>query len=317
MNGALRDPSVPPVEPKPDPPMPPAAAKTAEAPLPFESRLALAGRRFNAWWEGFDFNESAERAHLLSLRTVSHEAGRLAIPLDIPQGIWGEGRFDPGDAAWTMRHARTLGADIKASVVVLGAGAGGPVRDLKNGTRWKLTGYARIPERIKALDVSPYETALQRINRAAAGAGLCFFELHRDADPAMIAMFAAELVRPNAPFVFVDFTVARKGARLKSCFADPWDGAPRPADQVADMLDKSGFRVGDKNDETRAFLPLVTRGWSRWREAYARAMELPKPGERAEYLRALGAYAHLWAERFDALKAGQLQVTRFQARRKG
>ena len=297
--------------------MPPAATRPDKAPLPLPSRLMLAGRRFNAWWEGYDFDEPAERAHLISTQTNARVGGSLAVHQDIPQAIWGEGRFDPGDAAWTMRHARTLGADLKAAVVVLGAGAGGPVRDLRNGTRWKLTGYARIPARIKALDVSPYEAALQRINRAAAGAGLCFFELHRDADPAMMAMFAAELVRPNAPFVFVDFTVARKGARLKSCFAEPWEGAPRPADQVADMLDKSGLRVGDRNDETRAFLPLVTRGWGRWRVAYDRARDMSDGAARADYLRALGAYAHLWAERLDAMKAGQLQVTRFQARRKG
>ncbi len=296
--------------------MPPAAAAIEDESLPVALRLALAGRRFNAWWEGFAFDENAERARLLRERTESQPATRLALHQEVSQSIWGEGRFDPGDAAWTMRHARTLGADLKASVVMLGAGAGGPMRDLKNGTRWKLTGYSRINARIKALDVSPYETALSRINRAAADAGLCFFELHRDADPAMIAMFAAELVKPNAPFVFVDFTVARKGARLKACFAGPWDGAPRQSDQVSDMLERAGFRVADANDETRAFLPLITRGWARWRSAYTRALRLPA-GERVDYMRALGAYAHLWAERFDAIKTGQLQVTRFQARRKG
>ncbi len=296
--------------------MPPVAAAVDHEPLPVALHLALAGRRFNAWWEGFAFDENAERARLLRERTEIQPTARLPLHQEVSQSIWGEGRFEPGDAAWTMRHARTLGADLKASVVMLGAGAGGPVRDLKNGTRWKLTGYSRVAARIKALDVSPYETALMRINRAAADAGLCFFELHRDADPAMIAMFAAELVKPNAPFVFVDFTVARKGARLKSCFADPWDGAPRERDQVSDMLERSGFRVADADDETRAFLPLITRGWARWRSAYTHALRMPA-GARVEYIRALGAYAHLWAERFDAIKTGQLQVTRFQARRKG
>ncbi len=301
----------------PDHPMSLAAAQSDEAPLTLPTRLALAGRRFNAWWEGFAFNEAAERAQILSTLRAERVGPRLPLHQDIPAAIWGQGRFDPGDPAWTMRHARTLGANLKASVVVLGAAAGGPVRDLKNGTRWKLTGYSRVNARVKALDVSPYEVALTRINRAAADAGLCFFELHRDADPAMIAMFAAELVRPNAPFVFVDFTIARKGARFKSCFADPWDGAPREANQVSDMLDRAGFRVADINDETRSFLPLVTRGWSRWRTAYARVQALPTGAAQADYLRALGAYAHLWAERFDAMKSGQLQVTRFQARRKG
>jgi hypothetical protein len=300
----------------PDVLMSTAAVSAQHGPLPVSLRLALAGRRFNAWWEGFAFDESAERAQLIRERMDARAPARLPLHQEISQAIWGEGRFDPGDAAWTMRHARTLGADLKAVVVMLGAGAGGPVLDLKNGTRWKLTGYSRITARFKALDVSPYEVALSRINRAAADAGLCFFELHRDPDPAMIAMFAAELVKPNAPFVFVDFTVARKGARLKSCFADPWDGAPRQSDQVSEMLDRAGFRVSDTHDETRAFMPLISRGWAHWRDAYTRALALPA-GERANYLRSLGAYAHLWAERFDAIRTGQLQVTRFQARRKG
>lgn len=294
-----------------------AAVQPEEARLQLPHRLALAGRRFNAWWEGFAFDEAAERAEIIRTLKEKRQGQRLPLHQDIPAAIWGEGRFDPGDPAWTMRHARTLGADLKASVVVLGAAAGGPVRDLKNGTRWKLTGYSRVTARVKGLDVSPYEIALTRINRAAADAGLCFFELHRDADPAMIAMFAAELVRPNAPFVFVDFTIARKGARLKSCFADPWDGAPREVSQVSEMLDRAGFRVSDSNDETRSFLPLVTRGWSRWRSAYARAQGFSNGKGQADYLRSLAAFAHLWAERFDAMKSGQLQVTRFQARRKG
>lgn len=293
-----------------------AAAITEPSPLPVALRFALEGRRFNAWWEGFAFDENAERAQLIRERTRARAPARLPVHQETSQAIWGEGRFDPGDAAWTMRHARTLGADLKAAVVMLGAGAGGPVRDLKNGTRWKLTGYSRVAARIKALDVSPYEVALSRINRAGADAGLCFFELHRDTDPAMIAMFAAELVKPNAPFVFVDFTVARKGARLKSCFADPWDGAPRQSDQLSELLDRAGFRVADMNDETRAFLPLISRGWANWRRAYQRAMALSAT-ERVESLRSLSAYAHIWAERFDAIKTGQLQVTRFQARRKG
>lgn len=284
--------------------------------LPWRERLRYESRRFNAWWEGFAFDPDAERAALVA----EAEAARAPAgppDLDIARSIWGEGRLDPGDPAWTMRHARTLGVALKAEIVILGAGAGAPVMDLKHGTRWKLSGYSRIPSKLKGLDVIPYEAALSRINRASADGGLAFFELHRDADPAMIALFAAELVKPNAPFAFVDFTVARRGARLKSCFAEPWGGSPRQADQFAELLEKSGFRVNDAVDETRAFLPLVSRGWARWRAAYARALEFSDKRLRADYLNLLAQYAHLWAERFDAIKAGQLQVTRILARRKG
>jgi len=284
--------------------------------LPWRERLRYESRRFNAWWEGFAFDPDAERAALVA----EAEAARAPAgppDLDIARSIWGEGRLDPGDPAWTMRHARTLGVALKAEIVILGAGAGAPVMDLKHGTRWKLSGYSRIPSKLKGLDVIPYEAALSRINRASADGGLAFFELHRDADPAMIALFAAELVKPNAPFAFVDFTVARRGARLKSCFAEPWGGSPRQADQFAELLEKSGFRVNDAVDETRAFLPLVSRGWARWRAAYSRALEFSDKRLRADYLNLLAQYAHLWAERFDAIKAGQLQVTRILARRKG
>lgn len=293
----------------------PASQEDVE-PLGLRDRLTYESRRFNAWWEGYAFDPAAERA---AIATAADKGIAIDGPLDqaIALSIWGDGRLDPGDAAWTMRHARTLGVALKAQIVVLGAGAGAPIRDLKNGTRWKLSGYSRIRDKVKGLDVIPYEAALTRINRASADGGLCFFELHRDVDPAMIALFAAELVKPNAPFAFVDFTVARKGARLKNCFADPWGGAPRQADQFADLIEKSGFRLTDSADETRAFLPLVSRGWARWRIAYNRALEFSDRRGRADYVRLLAQYAHLWAERFDAIKAGQLQVTRFQARRKG
>jgi len=288
----------------------------AEPPLDWRSRLELENRRFNAWWEGYAFDAARERA-AIAARAVSADEPVGPPDQAIAAAIWGEGRLDPGDPAFTMRHARTLGVDLKASVVVLGAGLGAPLRDLKHGTRWRLSGYSRIKDRLKGVDVIPYEAALSRINRASSDGGLSFFELHRDNDPAMIALFAAELVKPNAPFVFVDFAVARKGARLKSCFADPWGGSPRQADEFADLLDKSGFRVSDAVDETRAFLPLISRGWSRWKVAYALALEHSSKARRAEHLRLLARYAHLWAERFDAIKAGQLLVIRFQARRKG
>ncbi len=295
-------------------------AKAAIAPplpiLEWRERVQFESRRFNAWWEGYAFDASKEHAAIAASAGEPARASMGPFDQEIATAIWGEGRLDPGDPAWTMRHARTLGLSLKSDVVILGAGLGGPVRDLKNGTRWKLSGYARVKERIKGHDIIPYEAALTRINRASADGGLCFFELHRDLDPAMIGLFAAELVKPNAPFAFVDFTVARKGARLKSCFADPWGGSPRSSDQMAEMLEKSGFRITDVVDETRAFLPLVARGWSRWRDAYARALILSDKRERADYLRLLASFAHLWAERFDAIKAGQLQVMRFQARRK-
>jgi len=258
-------------------------------------------------------NVTVARAHGLSAASAS---GTYRPEDEIAQCIWGAGRLEPGGAVWTMRFARELGVSFKSRVVVLGAGAGGPIRDLKTATRWKISGFSRYLGSARGVDLKSYEQVMSKINKVAADGGVSLFEMHRDPDPRAFALFAAELVTPAAPMVFVDFTVARKGHGLKSCFADPWSGSPKPVADITALLDDCGFRVVDTRDETRAFLPLIAQGWSGWRSAYEEASAIKDAVERVEHIHVLKRYAHLWAERLDALKAGQLQVTCFQARKK-
>ncbi|MEL7492036.1 MAG: hypothetical protein AAGJ73_15080 [Pseudomonadota bacterium] len=284
-----------------------------------QTDIALAGRRFHAWWEGYAFDGPAERNRLARAHGLSASGASATYrPEDeIAQCIWGAGRLEPGGPVWTMRFARELGVSLRARVVVLGAGAGGPLRDLKTATRWKVSGFSRYLGTARGVDLKSYEQVMSRINKAAADGGISLFELHRDPDPRAFAAFAAELIAPGAPMIFVDFTVARKGRGLKSCFTSPWGGSPKPANDVTALLNEAGFRVVDTSDETRAFLPLIAQGWASWRTAYEEARTIKNVAERVAHLQVLSQYAHLWAERLDALKAGQLQVTRFQTRRNG
>lgn len=280
--------------------------------------LALAGRRFHAWWEGYAFDAAMERNRLArshGLNTIIKNKNYRAED-EIAQSIWGPGRLGPGSAVWTMRFARGLGVAVRAQIVVLGAGAGGSLRDLKTATRWRISGYSSYAGEARGVDLNSYEQVMSRINKASAEGGLCFFELHRDPDPKAYASFAAELIVAGAPMTFVDFTAVRKGRGLKSCFSAPWSGAPKLAGDMAGMLEAAGFRVVDTSDESRVFAPLIAQGWARWKHAYDEAKSISDPAIRAEHLHMLSRYAHLWAERLDALRAGQLQVTRFQTRRK-
>lgn len=277
------------------------------------TRLAMAGRRFHAWWEGYAFDAVLEREDV-----ASRHGGLASGPTaenEIAEWIWGAGRHEPGEPAFTMRLARTLGLAARARVTVLGAGAGGVLRDLKSGTKWKTSGLSRTVFRAPGLDLRSYDEAVSRLNKGVADGALCFFELHRDADPAAFGRFAAELVRPGAPVTFVDFAIARKGVRLKSCFTNPWPGAPRIAGDYIRALKDAGFTVSDTADETRGYVPLVARGWAHWKRAYDAASRTADSRLRIERLRALSDYAQLWAERYDALRAGQLQVLRIQARK--
>ena len=281
--------------------------------LDWSGRLALANRRFNAWWEGFEFDADAERQRLIAERfgdpTKDDPAARLSTL------IWGEGRLDPGDPAWTMRHARLLGLPLKAKVAVFGAGRGAPLADLKAGTRWKLSGFTAETGSSDRKDLTNYDIAAARVDRASADGALCFFDMHRQNDPAALAQLMAKHLKPGAPLVVVDFTAPKKTYRLRGCFAAPLGGSAQTIDQLTNELTGAGFRVTDWSEETKIFLPLIASGWARWRRVWRAASMMQGSAAKAEYVRALGGLAHVWAERHDALQSGQLQVISMLARR--
>ncbi len=286
-------------------------AETAHRLQGIGDRLAFAGRRFHAWWEGYGFDAAAERARLLGERQTLAGPPEIAVP----ELIWGVGRTGPGDAAWTMRHARALGLAARSSVFLFGAERGAALIELKSAARWRATGFARAPD--DAANVCSYDEAGAKLSRNGGDGALAFFELYRDADPSAFARFAAEFLKPGAPAAFVDFAIARRGGRLKACFPEQAPGSPRIAADYQKALKDAGFSAADTVDETRIFLPLIARGWSRWKRAYDAASGAPDGFQRAEALCFLRDYAAVWAERHDALKSGCLQVVRIVGRKSG
>jgi hypothetical protein len=275
-------------------------------------RAALAARAFEAWWEGYAFDAGRARAEIAGgARAIDRPAA------DIPELIWGEGRSDPGDAAWTMRHARSLGLSARARVTVFGAADGAALCDLRAGARWTAAGYAREAREYPGGAVKSYDDAMTRIQRASEDGALIFFELHRDPDPGAFARFVGEFLKPNAPAAFVDFALPRAGLRVRDCFNEIAPGSPRGPADYQKAIKEAGFQIGEPSDETRAFLPLVARGWQRWRRAYDAALAIDGAVRRADALGFLSDYARLWAERFDGLKSGTLQVVRIPARKTG
>lgn len=286
-------------------------AATATKLPSLRAKFAFAGRKLYAWWEGYAFDEAAERAAL-----QTQFPGGDARPAEqiVAEAIWGEGRLEPGAPVWTMRLARMLSLPVRANVIVFGAGAGAPLEDLKHGTRWQVTGLTRA-KHVAGGALRSYDMAMQRLHKTGAAGALSFFELHRDASPAAFAGLAADLLLPGAKAVFVDFAVARRGARLRSCFPSARHGAPKTEAEYIDALRGAGFSVSDTGDETGAFMQLVAQGWSGWRSAYAGIANLENAPMRAELTRAMAQHAHLWAERFDAMKSGQLRVPCIRATR--
>ncbi len=278
------------------------------------AKIAFTRRKFHAWWEGYAFDAAAERAAIVARIPGAADMGSRPPEEIVAEIIWGEGRQQPGAPVWTMRFARMLALPVRANAIVLGAGGGAPLDDLKHGTRWKVSGLTRYKNYNRS-DLRSYDEALQKLHKASTAGALSFFELHKDPDPVSFTRLAAELLVPGAKAVFVDFTVARKGARLRSCFPAVKYGAPRTHSEFQSVLRDGGFSISDYGDETGIFMPIIAQGWAGWRRAYEAISSLENPSMRADLMRALAGNAHLWAERFDALRSGQLQVTRFQATR--
>jgi hypothetical protein len=215
-----------------------------------------------------------------------------------------------------MRHARALDLPPKSAVAVFGAETGAPLRDLKTGARWRTVGFARNACRRRGLRISSYEEAMARPRRVRADGALALFELHRDPDPAAFTRFVSDVLKPGAPVAFVDFVLPRSGLRLRSSFNEIAPGSPRPIADYNRAMREAGLAPGEPVEETRSFAGLIARGWMNWRRAYNAAVAVDAgSAARAEALRFLGQYADLWAERYEALKRGNLQVMRIPARK--
>lgn len=288
--------------------------ETRNAAAKLRAQLTFTARKFHAWWEGYAFDADAEHAALQAYLATTFNDPRNSDEV-IAEAIWGKGRLEPGEPAWTMRFARLLSLPVRANVVIFGAGAGAPLDDLKHGTRWKTTGFTRSTN-YSDKRLRQYEDALQRLQKGAAGGALSFFELHRDANPEAVTALCAEMVTPGAKVTFIDFVGARRGVRLRSCFPATPKGAIRTEQQYEDLFREAGFTLADKADESASFMALIEKGWAGWRRAYRAITTMDDARKRAEYANALAQNAHLWAERYDALKSGQLKVVCFRVYRK-
>jgi hypothetical protein len=279
------------------------------------AKLAFAARRFHAWWEGYAFDEAAELAALQAMFPMAGSPSGRPVEDIVAEAIWGQGRLEPGAPVWTMRYARMLGLPVKAQVIVFGAGMGGPLGDLENGTRWKAQGFthAKAAERV---NLYRYDAAMGRMHKANAQGAISFFQLSQDANPAAFSEFAAELLLPGAKAIFTDYAVVRKGARLPRCFPAISGGSPKTETEYRDALRTAGLIVDEAGDDTQAFLPLIEHGWAGWRRAYEAITHVEDMALRAKMLRAMSVHARLWAERYEALKSGQLRVMFFRASRR-
>lgn len=274
-------------------------------------KVGYLGRRFHAWWEGHGFDPALERrAVLLGSRGVGSLNDVQDQTSFIGEALWGPGRLGPGSPSWTMLLARTLMIDEKAKVGVFGAERGGVLYDLQSGTNWHVSGYSHYAVSMPQIRLNNYNRMNKRRHKPSLDGAMMLFEMYREPEPKTQLDILAQMLLPGGKAVLVDFTSLRRDVRLKHAFAGHWNGILRHSSDYEALAKQSGLSITNIVDVTPQYLPLISQGWASWRYAWQILSDIPDNRQRLHMLNLITEYASIWAERYDAMRSGQLLVSR-------
>jgi hypothetical protein len=245
--------------------------------------------------------------------------------MGVVDNLWGDGYVFPGGEAETLRLAKPLGLSSASSLLLLGAGAGGPACSVAQNLGVWVSGYEA--------DAELAEAAADRIARSKLGRrahvetwnperpalkqhyyhhGLALEPLRGSKpEPALTAVALA--LKPAGQFVLVelvadqpldptDRTVAR-WAELER--RDP-DTIPAER-TITRVLGRLGFDVRVTEDLSERHMRHALLGW----RASVRAMEENRPSRRNMLL--LVNEAELWLMRLRLFRRGALRLVRWHA----
>jgi len=245
--------------------------------------------------------------------------------LDVSDALWGEGFQFPGGEAETLRLVKPLGLSAATSLLVLGAGSGGPPCCIATDLGVWVTGYESDHELLNAAAERSVRSGLARraqveawdpespsFERGYFHHGLALEPL-RDAllEPTLAAL--AQALRPGGHLVLLE-TVADTPLDPTDPQVAAWqrlDG--RRLDRlpteiaITRALGRLGFDVRIVEDLSRRHIQQSVAGW---REA-VQGMEQAKPTHReaAQLIKE----AELWLLRIRLFRLHALRLVRWHA----
>jgi hypothetical protein len=293
--------------------------------------MLLAGVR--NWFGGKPPPKTARRVAAVSawvadIPPPTHERPAAIWPaarIGLAEQLWGEGFVSPGGEAEVLNLARPFGLTAAASLLLFGAGPGGPARAIATEFGAWVSGYESDPEL--------HDLALERARRSELGKRVQaagwnqavpkfrarFFhhclarEPLRGADPApVLAAFAAALKRggqlalvelvADAPLDPADPNVAAWARLERRPPVLPSEAA------INGHLAGLGFdmRVVENISHRHSLQALI--GWRAAVQEMHR-QQRPPPAHAALVV----AEAELWFRRLDLIRAGKLRLLRWHA----
>lgn len=254
--------------------------------------------------------------------THCHNAG-AAARIELASCLWGEGFSFPGGEQETLRLALPLGLSAASTLLLLGCGAGGPVRAIASQLGPWVNGFeadADLAAAATALcahaglgrraQIETWDEADPRFAHRSYHHALAF-EPVRGCTPEAVLGALALALRPDGQMALLQ-TVADAPLDPSDPIVRGWSRlAPRDAElpseaTISRVLGRLGFDIRIAEDVSARHARLAVRGW---RNAVRAMRGKPSPVEAAALVEA----AELWLLRIRLIRAGRLRLVRWHA----
>jgi cyclopropane fatty-acyl-phospholipid synthase-like methyltransferase len=249
--------------------------------------------------------------------------------LQVAESLWGEGFVSPVGANEVMRLARPLGLSAASSVLLLGAGAGGPAWLLAEQFDAWVSGYESDPALAalagRRLEHGAIATAKRATVRTWNPAAPLFrrqgfhhamsLDAIRDARVEEVIGALVLAVRPGGQIVLLE-TIADRSFNAADPAVTEWCRLERrePNLPTQDGIDKIfqhlGCDVNVVEDVSKRHVQEAIAGWQKLVSGLAK--NRPEPGRAALIV----AEAEMWLRRLNLVQAGVLRLARWHASRR-
>jgi SAM-dependent methyltransferase len=243
--------------------------------------------------------------------------------------LWGEGFLSPGGEEEALRLCKPLGLQESHSLLILGAGLGGPARAITSAWGTWVTGFERDPELAaagealsrkakveKKAEIRPYDPAAPSFRPNYFHHALVQEELWTVEDKPRLLEAVATALKPGGQLVMTDLTLGAAGLSFEDETARAWarlDRSPahlEPAEEQTGLLARNGFDVRIAEEISAR---QVQQAVAAWREMVD--LLVAQPPTRAQALTVIQE-AELWLRRLALLRSGRLRLMRWHAIRR-
>ena len=293
--------------------------------------------KFSAWWDGVDYvvpqpepvEEGGQDAQ--SADNPFEDVSESMVAMAFAQGLWGEGYLGPGKANHYTDLVKNMSLSNEKNLGVLGLGLAGAVRDIVRETDVWVTGYESRKIAVnesnrqctnsgmaKKITIHAYDPGTIELPENKFNGIVSFEEfLFVENKSRLIEQVAASL-KHSGSFLLTDY-VALKGDpdkdRLATMFPTLWGGASLwKVEQYVAAIEEAGLKSRVSEDITTHYVKMIEEGWAGWRKLFntLKSKDMSSAQEAAVF-RMVGEQAAVWANRLDAMNAGEIGVYRLLA----